>query len=196
MLPIQGRTRFMALESWLVVTIAAAFFLLGIAASPLAWMALVQRRSRSEGLIERRFSELAGELSTLQVRLNRCEAACQKLGEAPPEPVPARQTRQPRRLQSARGVRPGPVEVLPGAGTDEPPLIAVPSLAAPSQDREATLSSLTQRHSAIWALADSGASTEVIARATGQPIGQIELILGLRRKIAGARTTIPHGPHD
>ncbi len=41
---------------------------------------------------------------------------------------------------------------------------------------------LSQRYAAIWDLADSGASPDVIARATGQPIGQIELILGLRRQ--------------
>ena len=42
---------------------------------------------------------------------------------------------------------------------------------------------LSQRYAAIWDLADTGASPDVIARATGQPIGQIELILGLRRQI-------------
>jgi len=41
-------------ESWLVVTVAAAFLLLGIAASPLAWVALLQRRARSERQIEQR----------------------------------------------------------------------------------------------------------------------------------------------
>ena len=35
-----------------------------------------------------------------------------------------------------------------------------------------------------------------VARATGQPIGQIELILGLRRQIDGARTTISHVAHE
>ena len=35
----------MAPESWLIVTVAAAFLLLGIAASPLAWVALMHRRS-------------------------------------------------------------------------------------------------------------------------------------------------------
>ena len=58
------------------------------------------------------------------------------------------------------------------------------------------LSGLTQRYAAIWALADKGATAEVIARATGQPIGQIELILGLRRQIDGTRTTIPHASHE
>ena len=75
-------------------------------------------------------------------------------------------------------------------------LIEVPNLASTSSDREATLSGLTQRYAAIWTLADTGASPEVIARATGQPVGQIELILGLRRQIDGARTTIPHARHE
>jgi hypothetical protein len=55
---------------------------------------------------------------------------------------------------------------------------------------------MSQRYSAIWTLADTGASAEVIARATGQPIGQIELILGLRRQIDGARATSSHASHD
>jgi hypothetical protein len=54
---------------------------------------------------------------------------------------------------------------------------------------------MKERYSAIWALADSGAVPETIARATGQPIGQIELILSLKRHVFGKRTTIPHGPH-
>ena len=39
-------------ESWLVVTVAAAFLLLGIAGSPLAWVVLHHRRSRSEQRME------------------------------------------------------------------------------------------------------------------------------------------------
>jgi hypothetical protein len=34
-----------------------------------------------------------------------------------------------------------------------------------------------------------------MARASGQPMGQIELILGLRRQIDGTSTSIPHAPH-
>ena len=85
-----------------------------------------------------------------------------------------------------------------GVGPDEPRLIAIPNLASTASDREATLSSLNQRYAAIWTLADTGASPDVIARATGQPIGQIELILGLRRQIDGARpnTTISHARHE
>ena len=57
-------------------------------------------------------------------------------------------------------------------------------------------SGLQQRYAAIWDLADSGASPDVIARATGLPIGQIELILGLRRPPDGSRTNIPHASHE
>ena len=74
-------------------------------------------------------------------------------------------------------------------------IISVPNLAAGPEEREAPANSLSQRYAAIWTLADQGASPEVIAKATGQPIGQIELILGLRRHIDGSRTTIPHAPH-
>ena len=60
-----------------------------------------------------------------------------------------------------------------------------------ASDRAGDASGLTQRYAAIWDLADTGASPDVIARATGQPIGQIELILGLSRQIDGTRTNIP-----
>jgi hypothetical protein len=57
------------------------------------------------------------------------------------------------------------------------------------------MNGLKERYAAIWALADKGATLEQMARATGQPIGQIELILGLRRQIDGPPTRIPHAPH-
>ncbi len=79
-------------------------------------------------------------------------------------------------------------------GLDDPKLIKVPRLAA-AEDRPAMQSGLSQRYAAIWELAESGALPDAIARATGQPIGQIELILGLRRQLDPARTTIPHASH-
>jgi hypothetical protein len=42
---------------------------------------------------------------------------------------------------------------------------------------------LGRRFAAVWEMADSGATPEAIARETGHPIGQVELILGLRRRI-------------
>jgi hypothetical protein len=63
-----------------------------------------------------------------------------------------------------------------------PILIAVPHLPAPASEGSAA-ADLDRRFGAIWALADSGASADEIARNTGQPIGQVELILGLRRQV-------------
>jgi hypothetical protein len=63
-----------------------------------------------------------------------------------------------------------------------PTLIAVPHLPAPASEGSAA-ADLDRRFGAIWALADSGASADEIARGTGQPIGQVELILGLRRQL-------------
>ena len=77
----------------------------------------------------------------------------------------------------------------------EPTLIAVPNLEASPSDRDGQPSGLKERHAAIWALADTGAAPDVIARATGQPIGQIELILGLRRQIDGTKTDVSRWSH-
>lgn len=73
-----------------------------------------------------------------------------------------------------------------------PTLIAVPSLAATSSAAAPEAAhDLGRRFGTIWELADEGATPETIARRTGQPIGQVELILALRRQSAaqaGSRT--------
>jgi hypothetical protein len=179
-------------DSWLIGTVAAAFFLLGIAASPLAWVVLAHRRSRFERHSEQRLLGLAKELRAVADRLDRCEAAWQGRKEES-KSTTAGELLQPRPI---RGTAPRRAESQTSAGGDEPPIISVPNLAAETHEREATINGLTQRYAAIWALADSGATPEMIARATGQPIGQIDLILALRRQIdGGTRNSIPHGPH-
>src|SRR5262245_26785397 len=100
-------------ESWLVVTVAAAFFLLGIAVSPLAWMTLSHRQSRSEHLSEQRFRDLAGQMQTLRDRLKQCEAACQGPQGEPREPVEALRRRQSRPSAPVRGLRPGRLGTRP-----------------------------------------------------------------------------------
>jgi hypothetical protein len=70
-----------------------------------------------------------------------------------------------------------------------PTLIAVPKIAGATELPTSPPKGLTHRFSPIWELADKGASAEAIARVTGQPVGQVELILGLRRQ-AGA--VLPH----
>jgi hypothetical protein len=190
----------MAPESWLIVTVAAAFLLLGIATSPLAWVALMHRRSRMERQTDRRFLELTGQLRALHDRLERCESSFQALRgrDADPERVAVPRLRPMRGTATVGRLGADRVESASGVGPDEPRLIAIPNLASTANDRESTVSSLNQRYAAIWSLADTGASPDVIARATGQPIGQIELILGLRRQIDGGRpnATISHARHE
>lgn len=69
-----------------------------------------------------------------------------------------------------------------------PTLITIPSLSRPANDSaESAAEDLGRRFGSIWELADSGTAPEAIARTTGQPIGQVELILALRRQVsAGA----------
>jgi hypothetical protein len=187
----------MDLEIWFVLAVAGAFLLLGIAGSPLAWVALQHRKSKLENLMEKRWTELTAELRRLESRLALAEEANHSAkgkhelnsgengtnGRAHPNrPFLTNWRRSPEQHIESK--------------EDDASLISVPNLAAGPEGRDASSNSLNQRYAAIWALADQGASPDVIARATGQPIGQIELILGLRRHIDGSRTTIPHAPHS
>jgi hypothetical protein len=186
----------MSIESWLVLTVAAAFLLLGIACSPLAWVALRQRKSQLEKLMEARLNQLTVEIRRLDGRLALAEAAAPSAGGK-------RELASSENGTNGRGHpnrpflvnrRRGP-EPLVRHSEDEASLISVPDLASLPESRDPESNPLSQRYAAIWTLADQGASAEVIAKATGQPIGQIELILSLRRHIDGSRTTIPHAPH-
>jgi hypothetical protein len=64
-----------------------------------------------------------------------------------------------------------------------PRLIAVPDLSAPAAEPSATETELAARFGPIWSLADEGRAPEAIARESALPIGQVELILGLRRRL-------------
>jgi hypothetical protein len=70
---------------------------------------------------------------------------------------------------------------------DGPTLIAVPNLAAPpTPATAATSATLGRRFGPIWDLFDAGVTPGEIARRTDQPIGQVELILALRRQLTPA----------
>ena len=73
------------------------------------------------------------------------------------------------------------------ASADGPVLIAVPSLAlTPSATFIAAAAvEFDRRFGPIWALADAGNALDEIARQTGYPVGQVELILGLRGAKSG-----------
>jgi hypothetical protein len=195
---VQGGTFSMPPVSWFVPCVAVATLLLAVAWPAVAWFVLTRRQARSEQSVERRFADLTHQSRALEARLERF---FEEFGKTPAREgeLEHAQMSRPRwsgpswpttRAQQRRNPATTWVD---GA---EPPLIVVPNLAAAANDREVVVNGLTQRYAAIWSLAASGSSAEVIARATGQPIGQIELILGLRRQIDGTRTKIPHAPHS
>jgi hypothetical protein len=64
-----------------------------------------------------------------------------------------------------------------------PTLISVPDLAAPPASNPEAAAELDRRFGPVWAMADDGTPIDAIARETGYPIGQVELILGLRRRL-------------
>lgn len=154
-----------------IVTLAALLACASAAAGALWWRVRSGPREAPgdgvRGVIER--------LRGVEEALTRLEAA-----------VATREASRGARRDAATGGparrRADPPEPGPASG---PTLIAVPDLAGRSPEPEA-LAELARRFGAIWDLADAGASPDAIARATGQPIGQVELILGLRRQVAQA----------
>ncbi len=163
-----------ALEMALIVTLSVLLAAVSGVAGMLCW------RVRSVPLdrVARLARELAERQKALEVLIARLEAAEATQKEAPakaPGPRPAAR-------RNASTVRIDRAEPSAVAG---PTLIAVPDLSmaqshvgAPSAGSE-----LSRRFGAIWDLADTGATADAIARTTGQPIGQVELILGLRRQL-------------
>lgn len=84
----------------------------------------------------------------------------------------------------------------PRSGTNPPVLIAVPDLSGPGPGvgtqadparRASAARELSRRFERVWSMADAGSDAAAIAAATGQPIGQVEVVLNLRRRLeAGA----------
>jgi hypothetical protein len=185
-------------EPWLILIAAAVSLIVAAAGSLAAGILLHRRFTRFERLVERSLRDVAREVREQIEQLDKSDAT-----------EPADKPKQGAnsgglpigRGWARAGFRNRPIDPefgKPGVATTEPgepPLIAVPNLEVAPVSRDETASALKERFAAIWALADTGAAPEVIARATGQPVGQIELILGLRRQIDGNRTTISHAPH-
>jgi hypothetical protein len=156
---------------------------LGVAALAMAsaTIAMARRSARAKAGSE----ALARRLDDLSLRLRAVEAA---LGprSAPEAAGKGRPARLRRRVDAA--------STTAVAG---PTLIAVPSLAAIGSEAVAHEASagLGRRFGPIWELADAGEPAEAIARATGHPIGQVELILALRRQADASKAgeAVRHG---
>jgi hypothetical protein len=122
--------------------------------------------------LARRVDELLGKHRALEARLARLESS--STAPVAPGAIAAR----PRNPRSARRVDPGTLATLSG-----PTLISVPDLTAPPASNSEAAAELDRRFGPVWAMADEGMPIDAIARETGYPIGQVELILGLRRRL-------------
>ncbi len=173
---------------------SAAFAVLGAAALVAASVAMaVARRSRAD------WRELARGVDELSLRLRARGTAASPASDPRPCPPPqggrVSEGRSPTSFPSplaGEGRVGGGISLrldLPSA-IPGPTLIVVPSMAAPGSETIAqdAAEALSRRYGPIWDLADAGEPAQEIARATGQPIGRIELILALRRQ-----AEVPHG---
>lgn len=149
----------------LLVSLVVLGGLVGLAG---AGALVVRRLTRRERRLERRIGELRRRVAQLEWRQG-----------------PAEESRAPARAVPAPAARPEPAS--------RPTLIAVPDLGqdAPPADHQVG-DELGQKHREIWSLADAGATPEQIARRTGQPIGEVELIVGLQRRLQPQRGATEH----
>ena len=138
----------------------------------------------------RRADRIESRLAALEVVVRRIEAAMpQTAGVGPPTGTPSRSSGTVPSATAVRTPKPGPIW---------PTLIAVPDLSkrggtvgtqAEGAWRGAASADLESRFGRVWALAEAGAGPERIAAATGQPIGQVMLVLSLRRRLSGEAGT-------
>lgn len=163
-----------SLEVALIVILVALLAAVSAVAGAL-WFRL---RSRPGDELAR----LAGELTD---RLHALDEALRALTNSSSGPQADQRMPKPVSSGSPRPnwFRLDPAEPSAVAG---PTLISIPDLGAPPSEAATVATELGRRFGAVWALADSGASIPAIARATGHPIGQVELILGLRRQLDAA----------
>jgi hypothetical protein len=132
-------------------------------------------------LQHRRFQEeVIRRIVAIEDRLGTLERTVEDLTRAERSPAPTRPgpISQVKPSEARRGFKRVTTTRLDSAATPGRTLIAVPDLTVavssnPTED-------MARRYGSIWDLAEAGASPESIARDTGQPIGQVELILGLK----------------
>lgn len=159
-----------ALNMALIVTLAAMLAVVSAIAGALWW------RVRSMPTIHaaRLAKTLAERQEVLETLIARLEAA-----EKPKlKPPVVRRFPDPSTLTTTHRADIAEPRTPPG-----PTLIAVPNIASLSELPATPPRGATNRFSPVWELADKGATAEAIARVTGQPVGQVELILGLRRQL-------------
>jgi hypothetical protein len=190
----------MTIPSAYLTALVAALALLLAAVSALAgWLWCRLRTFPSQLRMAQLARDLADRQRALEALIDRLEPrpTSRRIRLDPPDSAPLPPTESAPRPQ----VRIPTHDMAPTASTDAnshldllpPTLIAVPDLATVVAADEAQLAAearnaadLDQRHGALWALSDSGYAPDAIARQTGLPIGQVDLILALRKHASRA----------
>jgi hypothetical protein len=168
--------------------------LFSMAAMGVITVALLRKLDLLRVHSERRLDELNSRLNLIESRLDSFTGGTAK----PPPPrdgILGPELVGPGRSGGASFPRPRPFE--PSVPPGGPPLIAVPNLAAEEDEPDLQAESeLVKRHAEVWPLAAAGMPPAEISRQTGQPIGQVELIVGLYRRLHASRGRIDHARSD
>ncbi len=169
-------------------TVVAGLACLALAA--ILWMLTTRQMKMIRRETEQRLQMLVQRLLVIESRINKLGNHGRRAPddhEEPPGHAVKGASKQDRRTQSFLDGREDQ------AARNEPILIAIPDLGAVEEESdERAGSELGERHGEAWTLAATGVPPEEIARQTGQPIGQIELIVGLYRRLHSSRGSINH----
>jgi hypothetical protein len=143
-----------------------------------------------------RLQQVDGRIHELTHRLGQVESNLEQAGGVT-QAVRLRSWKSSPRSDTQASEKPPTGTALvtaePGVPAARPTLISVPNLAEDGRPVDPRLGTeLGQKHSEVWSLADAGLASEEIARRTGQPIGQVELIVGLHRRIHPSRGPAEH----
>jgi hypothetical protein len=154
------------------------------------WMLATRQVKTARSETEQRLQMLTQRLLVIEFRIDELESHGRQAADDHAKPH-----RHSAPGESKPGRRPQSFLDVP-VGLDarhEPTLIAIPDLGAVEEESdERAGSELGERHGEAWTLAAAGVPPEEIARQTGQPIGQIELIVGLYRRLHSHRGSIDH----
>jgi len=175
----------------LIITLGLLFLM---AAMGVFAVAVLRKLEIQRGRSEQRLDELASRLRLIESRIDRFNST------VVPTTSPRDGILGPRPPGSARTNGSAPLRQGPSENSEPrggPTLIAIPDLAAEGDEPDPQAETeLVKRHAEVWTLAAAGMPPAEIARQTGQPIGQVELIVGLYRRLHSSRGRIDHARSD
>ena len=180
------------LLSWtsLPLLITSVGLLFSMAAMGLLGVLILRKHEAQLGRSEQRLDELASRMGLIESRFDRSDRAEVTTAVAW-EGLPGPTSHVSSRANSAGPLRQGSFSRNEARSSST--LIAIPDLAAETTELNAeSESEMVRRHPEVWNLAAAGMTPGEIARQTEQPIGQVELIVGLYRRLNSSRGRIDH----